>query len=109
LFEIPQSDGGRTSTPQLPTPPPGVASAPSSEPSIAHTIGRHARTCRLAARIVSAARGPQRDKVRAPNDLRLHRDHAARLFFPGEKPMTAYLISLALVGLVVIAVSEELS
>ncbi len=29
--------------------------------------------------------------------------------FPGEKPMTAYLISLALVGLVVIAVSEELS
>jgi hypothetical protein len=108
LFEIPQSDGGRTSTPQLPTPPPGVASVPSSEPSIAHTIGRHARTCRLAARIVTAARGPQRDKVRAPNDQRLHRDHAARFFF-GEMPMTAYLISPALVGLVVIAVSEEFS
>jgi hypothetical protein len=30
-------------------------------------------------------------------------------FFPGEKPMTAYLISLALVGLIVITVSEELS
>jgi hypothetical protein len=29
--------------------------------------------------------------------------------FSGEKPMTAYLISLALVGLVVIAVSEEFS
>jgi hypothetical protein len=29
--------------------------------------------------------------------------------FSGEMPMTAYLISLALVGLVVIAVSEELS
>jgi len=29
--------------------------------------------------------------------------------FPGEKPMTAYLISIALIGLVVIAVSEELS
>jgi hypothetical protein len=28
---------------------------------------------------------------------------------PGEMPMTAYLISLALVGLVVIAVSEEFS
>ena len=49
-----------------------------------------------------------RDKVRAPNDLRLHRDHAARFFF-GEMPMTAYLISLALIGLVVIAVSEEFS
>ena len=92
-------------TPNAPT---GVASAPPSEPSIAYTIGRHARTCRLAARIVTAARGPQRDKVRAPNDLRLHRDHAARFFF-GERLMTAYLISLALVGLVVIAVSEEFS
>lgn len=29
--------------------------------------------------------------------------------FFGAKPMTAYLTSLALVGLVVIAVSEELS
>ena len=29
--------------------------------------------------------------------------------FSGEMPMTAYLISLALIGLVVIAVSEELS
>jgi hypothetical protein len=55
-----------------------------------------------------AARGPQRDKVRAPNDPRLHRDHAA-YFYLGEMPMTAYLISLALIGLVVIAVSEEFS
>lgn len=34
------------------------------------------------------------------------------VYFSGEKPMTAYLISLALVGLVglvVIAVSEEVS
>ena len=31
------------------------------------------------------------------------------IFIFGEKPMTAYLISLALVGLVVIAVSEEFS
>ena len=29
--------------------------------------------------------------------------------FSGERPMTAYLISLTLVGLVVIAVSEEFS
>jgi hypothetical protein len=63
-LEILESDGGRTSTLQLPTPPPGVASAPPSEPSIAHTIGRHARTCRPAARIVTAARGPRRDAAR---------------------------------------------
>jgi hypothetical protein len=61
-----------------------------------------------AAWIVTAARGPERDKVRAPNDLHLHRDHAAHQFLQ-EKPMTAYLISLALVGLVVIAVSEGFS
>jgi hypothetical protein len=30
-------------------------------------------------------------------------------FFPGEKPMTAYLISLALAGLVAIALWETLS
>ena len=83
----------------------GVVGVPPSEPSIPHIIGRHARTRRLAARIVTAARGPRRDKVRAPNDQRLHRDHAAR-FFSGEKLMTAYLISLALVDLVVIAVEE---
>jgi hypothetical protein len=52
---------------------------------------------------------PNGDKVRAPNDQRLHRDHAAHSIFYGEKPMTAYLISLALIGLVVVAVSEELS
>ena len=31
------------------------------------------------------------------------------IVFAGDKPMTAYLISLALIGLVVVAVSEELS
>jgi hypothetical protein len=31
------------------------------------------------------------------------------VFIFGELPMTAYLISLALIGLVVIAVSEEFS
>jgi hypothetical protein len=35
------------------------------------------------------------------------RDHAAHLFC--EMPMTAYLTSPTLIGLVVIAVSEELS
>jgi len=35
-------------------------------------------------------------------------DHAAH-FIRGEQPMTAYLISLALVGLVGIAISDALS
>ncbi len=108
-FGILQSDGGRTSTPQLPTPPERRRERAAFRASIAHVIGRHARTCRLAARIVTAACGPQRDKVRAPNDLRLHRDHTAHSIFAGDKPMTAYRISLALIGLVVVAVSEELS
>jgi len=43
------------------------------------------------------------------NDLHLHSDHAAHFYFSGAKPMTAYLISLALVGLVVIVVTEEFS
>jgi hypothetical protein len=53
-----------------------------------------------------AACGPPRDKVRAPNDLRLHTAIMPHVSF-GEMPMTACLISLALIGLVVIAVSEE--
>jgi hypothetical protein len=32
---------------------------------------------------------------------------SAAHFIPGEEPMTAYLISLALVGLIAIAVWEE--
>jgi hypothetical protein len=79
LFGILESDGGRTSTPQLPTPP-ARASRACRRPNL-NRIGRHARTCRPAARIVTAARGPRRDKVRAPNDLRTHSDHAARFYF----------------------------
>jgi hypothetical protein len=52
---------------------------------------------------------PRRDKVRAPNDLRLYPRSCRTFVFSGEKPMTAYLILLALIGLVVIAVSEEVS
>ena len=61
-----------------------------------------------AARVVTRRSRPRRDKVRAPNDLRLHTAIMPHVSF-GEMPMTACLISLALVGLVVIAVSEELS
>ena len=88
--------------------PPGVASAPPSEPSTT-TIGRHARTCRPAARNRHAPHAaPDGDKVRATNDLRLHTAIMPHVSF-GEVPMAACLISLALVGLVVIAVSEEFS
>jgi len=65
LFGILESDGGRTSTPQLPTPP-ARASRACRRPTL-HTIGRHARTCRPAARIVTAARGPRRDAARNKN------------------------------------------
>ena len=70
------------------------------------SIGRHARTCRCAAwRKCPGRTRPHetRDKVRAPND-RVTRS-AAR-FHSGEHPMTAYLISLALAGVVAIVIWE---
>ncbi|WP_172841760.1 hypothetical protein [Bradyrhizobium lablabi] len=54
----------------------------------------------------TGARVPGGDRVRARNDQPC--DHAAH-FISSEKPMTAYLISLALVGLIVIAVWESCS
>jgi hypothetical protein len=109
LFGVLESDGGRTSTPQLPTPPPGrheraavrTFSSPHNWPGMREHAGPRRESSR-------AARGPRRDKVRAPNDLRLHTAIMPHIFF-GEMSMTAYLISLALIGLVVIAVSEEFS
>ena len=41
--------------------------------------------------------------------IRSHTAIVPRISFSRRDPMTAYLISLALVGLVVIAVSEEFS
>jgi len=64
----------------------------------------HARPCGVHRPAPHAA--PEGIRVRAPNDPRPHRDHAAR-FFSQEIPMTAYLISLALIGFVVIAISED--
>jgi hypothetical protein len=56
--------------------------------------------------VTRRTRPPDGDKVRAPNDQRLHTAIMPHVSF-GEMPMTACLISLALIGLVVIAVSEE--
>ena len=56
--------------------------------------------------IVTRRTRPRRDKVRAPNDPRLHFAIMPYVSF-GEMPMTAYLISLALIGLVVVAMSED--
>ena len=58
--------------------------------------------------VTRRTRPPTGDKVRAPNDLRLHTAIMPHISF-GEMPMTACLISFALVGLVVIAMSEEFS
>jgi hypothetical protein len=53
-----------------------------------------------------AARGP--DGIRfAPQMICACTAIMPHISFFGEMPMTAYLISLALIGLVVIAVSEE--
>jgi hypothetical protein len=49
-----------------------------------------------------------RDRVRAPND-RADRDLPRSLFHAARKRMTAYLLSLALIGLVAIVISEGLS
>jgi hypothetical protein len=49
-----------------------------------------------------------RDRVRARND-RADRDRAAHLVFGRGQQMTAYLISLALTGLVAIVIAEGLS
>jgi hypothetical protein len=49
-----------------------------------------------------------RDRVRARND-RADRGLPRILFHSGRKPMTTYLLSLALIGLVAIVISEGLS
>ena len=59
--------------------------------------------------LIERARGPlEEDRVRARND-RADRDLPRSQFAAGAPPMTAYLISLALVGLVAIAIWEGLS
>jgi hypothetical protein len=66
--------------------------------------GRHAAWRRCHGR-----RGPLclRDRVRARND-RANRD-LPLIFHSARKLMTAYLLSLALIGLIAIAISEGLS
>lgn len=49
-----------------------------------------------------------RDRIRARND-RADRDLPRILFYSARKRMTAYLISLALIGLVAIVIWEGLS
>jgi len=98
-------------TPHLPTPVACVVSAPPSEP-LQLSTNLPARANVPARGVVLAARRtrPQRtrDKVRAPND-RCPERSAARLIlerFGGETRMTAYLISLALAGLIALALWE---
>ena len=107
LFEILQSDDGRRSTPQLATLAGALRARRRPSLQSQHTIGRPARTCRLAARTVTRRTRPRRIRL-APHMICASTCNHAHIPF-GEKPMTAYLISLALVGLVVIAFSEEFS
>jgi hypothetical protein len=59
------------------------------------------------AQLATTARGPWYPGIRfAPEMIAPRCDHAAH-FIDGEKPMTAYLISLAVIGLIAIAVWEE--
>jgi hypothetical protein len=61
------------------------------------------------AQSAAAARGLWYSGIRfAPEMIAPHSDHAAH-FIDGENPMTAHLISLALIGLIAIAVWEECS
>jgi hypothetical protein len=85
----------------------GVAGVPPSEPSFANIIGRHARTCR------PAAWAEIHDRTRPPVGIGFAPEmiglRSCCNFISSEKPMTAYLISLALVGLIAIAIWEGCS
>jgi hypothetical protein len=89
-------------TPHLPRLSQGVASVPPSEPSTMSIISRHARTCRR------AAWAEIHDRTRPPVGIGFAPEmiglRSCRTFTSSEKPMTAYLISLALIGLIAIAV-----
>jgi hypothetical protein len=106
LFGILESDGGRTSTPQLPTPPPGRR-----ERAVVRTFTPLAGMREhVGLRRGSSPPHAAPDGIRfAPQMICARTAIMPQVSFSGEMPMTAYLISLALVGLVVIAVSEELS
>ena len=104
LFGILESDGGRTSTPQLPTPPPGRR-----ERAVVRTFTELAGMREHAGlRRGSSPPHAVPDGIRfAPQMICARTAIMPHVSIFGEMPMTAYLISLALIGLVVIAVSEE--
>jgi len=106
LFGILESDGGRPSTPQLPTPPPGRR-----ERAAVRTFTQLAGMREhVGLRRGSSPPHAAPDGIRfAPQMICARTAIMPLVSISGEMPMTAYLISLALVGLVVIAVSEEFS
>jgi hypothetical protein len=114
LLEIPQSDGGpHVRTPHLPH-----ASSPAGRRPNQYHSRVNAREfmpvrANAPARGVASMPRPPRplgfgDRVRARND-RADRDLPRILFHSARKRMTAYLLSLALIGLVTIVIWEGLS
>ncbi|WP_448044831.1 hypothetical protein [Bradyrhizobium liaoningense] len=75
-----------------------------------HLLAVHARTCRPAAPglLPAPLRSPGPEIGFAPETIAPHRRDLPRISFRGET-MTAYLISLALAGLVAIVLWETLS
>ena len=107
FFEIPESDGGRPARRHIfQRPSPGRRGRAVVRALNPYIIGRRARTRRPAARIVTAARGP--DGIRfAPQMICACTAIMPHISTFRGKPMTACLISLALIGLVVIAVRRN--
>jgi hypothetical protein len=73
-----------------------------------HAGARERAGARRGVDAAAAAAPSLKDRVRARND-RADRDLPRILFHSARKPMTAYLLSLALIGLVAIVISEGLS
>jgi hypothetical protein len=59
------------------------------------------------ARLAMTARGPWHPGIRFAPEMIAPELRSCRTFHSKVKPMTAYLISLALIGLIAIAVWEE--
>jgi hypothetical protein len=105
-LKIPIERRPHVTTPHLPARRLSVASLPPSEPRSSQLAGARERAGGRRGRKAAAVRGPMPGIRFAPEMIAPDSDHAAYFISEGQT-MTAYLISLALVGLIAIAVWEE--